>query len=397
MNTRKNIAWTRAFAVVVLLSMGLLMGCKSDDGKSVRPFLSEPYPEKLSAWRLFVGTPASMTPNQGVIPYELNTPLFTDYAEKYRTIWMPKGKKADYREGDVLAFPVGTIISKTFYYRREDMKDARAKIPVAQAAFAKLPAADRPLHKHPFLLETRLLVHTSDGWVALPYVWNEKQTEAVLEIAGEKKVMHLNRGGKKVGFDYFVPNQNQCSGCHVRQARQGKEIKFKKTLRPIGPKPSNLNREYPYVAGKINQLAKLTQAGYLQGAPAADKTPRMAVWNKPKTGSLDARARAYLDANCAHCHSAIGPASTSGLHLDMENKIAAKLGVCKTPIAAGRGSGGRLHDIVPGKPDKSILFYRMASKEADVMMPELGKTLVHDEGVALMRAWISAMKGGCDS
>jgi hypothetical protein len=65
-----------------------------------------------------------------------------------------------------------------------------------------------------------------------------------------------------------------------------------------------------------------------------------------------------------------------------------KVGRWKTPVAAGRGSGGRLFDIVPGKPDESILMYRLESTEPGIMMPELGRRLTDAAGVALVREWI---------
>jgi hypothetical protein len=73
------------------------------------------------------------------------------------------------------------------------------------------------------------------------------------------------------------------------------------------------------------------------------------------------------------------------------------LGLCKPPVAAGAGTGGRSHDIAPGKPDDSIMLYRLNSAEPGVMMPELGRGSVHREGVALIREWIAAMQQGCDS
>jgi hypothetical protein len=73
------------------------------------------------------------------------------------------------------------------------------------------------------------------------------------------------------------------------------------------------------------------------------------------------------------------------------------LGRCKLPIAAGKGTGDRRHDIVPGQPDASILSYRMVSEDPAAMMPELGRSVVHDEGVQLIRDWIAAMQGGCDT
>ena len=110
-----------------------------------------------------------------------------------------------------------------------------------------------------------------------------------------------------------------------------------------------------------------------------------------KTGSLDARARAWLEINCAHCHNPAGPARNSGLDLLASQTNPTAYGVYKAPVAAGRGSGGREFDIVPGQPDKSIMVYRIASTDGGIMMPELGKRLVHEEGLALIREWIAAM------
>ena len=88
-------------------------------------------------------------------------------------------------------------------------------------------------------------------------------------------------------------------------------------------------------------------------------------------------------------------ARTSGLYLDIAQTDPAQLGICKAPVAAGRGSGGRRYAIVPGQPDASILVFRIESTEADVKMPELGRNLVDDQGVALIRQWIAELPGTC--
>ena len=79
----------------------------------------------------------------------------------------------------------------------------------------------------------------------------------------------------------------------------------------------------------------------------------------------------------------------------MEAELGPALGLCKLPIAAGSGTGGRPFDIVPGQPDQSILLHRMETTKPSAMMPELGRSLSHEEGVALVREWISAMAGVC--
>lgn len=54
-----------------------------------------------------------------------------------------------------------------------------------------------------------------------------------------------------------------------------------------------------------------------------------------------------------------------------------------------------MFDIVPGHPDDSILPYRLSSKEPGTMMPEIGRSTVHTEGLALIKAWIAAQAGDC--
>jgi hypothetical protein len=156
-------------------------------------------------------------------------------------------------------------------------------------------------------------------------------------------------------------------------------------------KARNLNGPFAYAAGTENQLAHWTRTGILDGAPAPAKAPRTAVWNDAAE-PLEARARAYLDGNCAHCHNARGMASNSGLFLDLEETRPSAIGVGKRPVAAGRGSGNLEVAIAPGHPEASILVLRMASTEPGVMMPELGRSLVHDEGLALVRDYIAKME-----
>jgi hypothetical protein len=130
---------------------------------------------------------------------------------------------------------------------------------------------------------------------------------------------------------------------------------------------------------------------------ALPQASTMPVWNDPQSGSLNERALAYLDVNCGHCHSPQGPAHTTGLFLQKDQTDLRKLGLCKPPVAAGKGSGNRKFSIVAGKPDESILLYRMENEDPGVMMPELGRAIVHKEGIALIRAWILEMKEeGCE-
>jgi uncharacterized repeat protein (TIGR03806 family) len=233
-----------------------------------------------------------------------------------------------------------------------------------------------------------LLVRRADGWVAIAYVWNDEQSDAVLRRTGEVQQLTLHRpDGRETAFSYVVPNQNQCAGCHATNNTTRK-------LSPIGPNARNLNKPSTFAPG-FNQLDHWLSAGWLAGDFAdAATAPRNVVWtdeNEP----LEARARAYLDANCSHCHSDVGPADTSGLDLRPQIAFGPKFGECKTPVAAGGGSGGRPFDIVPGDPDQSIFVYRLQTTKPGDMMPELGRSLSHEEGVALISDWIASLQGSC--
>ncbi len=318
------------------------------------------YPELLSDWDFFEEPMNSLIPLKGIYPYDLNTPLFTDYASKLRFIKLPDNAEADYHPSDVMNFPKGTILIKNFLY----LNDVRE------------PADGRRL------VETRLLINKSDGWVALTYVWNESQTDAHLEIAGRMvPVSWTDQSGLLKKVNYSVPNLAQCKNCHELSGK----------LSPIGPSARQLNRGYDYHTGFINQLDYWEKNGLLKGLPALANRPQLPVWNDPKTGTLAERSRAWLEINCAHCHREEGPAKNTGLYLTYAERDPYKLGINKPPVAAGRGSGGLKYAIVPGQPESSILLHRINSLDPGVMMPELGRKMRQDESVELIREWISSM------
>ncbi|SDY29141.1 SO2930 family diheme c-type cytochrome [Lysobacter enzymogenes] len=346
-------------------------------------FFADGQPADLAEWNLLRVAGGRLQLNREVLPYDLNTALFSDYAHKLRTLWMPKGQAASYDPDNEFDFPVGTVFSKTFYYPRGE-GDAVLR---SYDDGPDLRGGGLELSKVR-LVETRLLLRRDSGWVALPYVWNREQTQAKLMRGGELVSLELVAAdGGRESADYAVPDQNQCAGCH------GTDMKSK-ALHPIGPKARHLNRDFAYDDGLQNQIARWTQAGYLKGAPAPQQAPRDANWRDP-AAPLEARARAYLDINCGHCHSPKGPGNTSGLWLNAATQEPLRLGRCKLPIAAGHGTGDHRYGVVPGKPDESILIYRMRSDDPSVMMPELGRSVVHEEGVKLIRDWIAAQQGQC--
>jgi uncharacterized repeat protein (TIGR03806 family) len=190
----------------------------------------------------------------------------------------------------------------------------------------------------------------------------------------------VDEKGKKQRIEYIAPNLNQCKGCH---SYDGQFV-------PIGITARQLNR----LENGENQLLAWQKAGRLRLPADFDVAiaPRLADYRQPNgEQALEAAARGYLDGNCGHCHNPHGPASTSGMFLNINEKDPERLGVGKPPVAAGRGSGNRRFGIVPGKPSESILVFRMESDDPGIRMPELGRQLPHQEGLELIKAWIRKM------
>ena len=316
--------------------------------------------QKLSDYNFFVGKLSDLKPANGVIPYDLNTPLFSNYAEKLRFIKMPEGTKANYTENGSLEFPIGTVVIKNFYY----------------------PNDFRDTGKGRKILETRLLINEETGWVAYPYVWNDEQTDAEYDGAGDiKNISYINESGKEIKIHYIIPNKNQCKGCHLSYDK----------MVLIGPTAAQLNSDFAYASGQQNQLQYLHQHDLISGLPGLEKISKLPDWDDASQ-PIENRARAYLDVNCGNCHNPNGPANTSGLFLNYHQSNSVELGIMKSPVAAGRGAGKNLFDIVPGKPHKSILTYRMKINDPGVAMPELGREQIHKEGVELISKWIKEMK-----
>lgn len=327
---------TRAGAAPVhRVNAEAVLGIEQLDGKVSR------YPRTLAEYGFFLDAAARIA-DERVIPYELNTALYSDGADKLRYIYLPDGEQmsdpgANDERGGLLDLPVGSAIIKTFAF------------------------GDR-------YIETRVLLHRADGWLALPYTWNEEQTEAKLALVGAR--MELTRPDGET-ISYQVPNKNQCKQCHVKSD----------VVTPIGPKSRNLSSAW---------LQAQAEAGRLEALPAVhDTVPRWEA--RADNSDINALARGYLDVNCAHCHQPGGMASNSGLDLRWEQDDPHAVGISKPPVAAGRGAGGHKVSIAPGDPDASILVYRMSSTEPGVAMPELGRSTNDPGGIAIIRQWIEEM------
>ncbi|MDP5081077.1 MAG: hypothetical protein NWP87_00365 [Winogradskyella sp.] len=316
--------------------------------------------QTLSEYQFFKGAMKDLDPEFGVIPYELNASLFTDYSKKKRFIWMPNNTNASYINENVsLDFPVGTILIKNFYYDNVLPND-RTKI-----------------------IETRLMIRKNQGWIFANYIWNNEQNEAIFNLDGSTVNVQWEENGEVNTVDYRIPSGARCLTCH----------KIQEIPKPIGPKPRNLNLIYNYSEGAENQLVKFVNLGYLENA-LPNTIGTLPNYNDPNE-NLNSRVRAYLDINCAHCHSEETHCAYRPMRFDfISTEDFTNIGVC---VDAETDLGFNLgHIVEPGDARNSVLHFRLNSIDPSIRMPLLGRTLVHKEGVQLVEDWINGLTNTCN-
>nr|WP_294861075.1 hypothetical protein [uncultured Fluviicola sp.] len=324
-----------------------------EEGTGVSVDLSSVPYAKLSDYRFFEGEMKNQNPAERVIPYEPASGLFTDYAHKKRFIWLPAGTQASYvNDHDVLDLPVGAALIKTFYY--DDVQ----------------PAGNTRI------IETRIMIRKSSGWIFADYVWNTEQTEAYLDLQGSTTNISWLQNGQPKSTAYRIPNETECHTCH----------KMNDQPIPIGIKPQNLNIDFAYTDGTQNQLQKLIAVGYLQNNLPGNIVSTVNYMDQTKT--IDERFRSYVDINCAHCHS-------EGKHCDYrpmrlafsETSDPINLGLCVEPEEFINSDLAYI--IKPSDKNRSMMYYRLGSTVPSERMPLLGRSVVHEEGLQLLEDWIN--------
>ncbi len=321
-----------------------------------------PYP-KLSDYNFFEGNLADHTPVYGVLPYKPTSTLFTDYALKKRYVWMPMGTSASYvSDHDLLEFPVGTMLIKTFYYDNVQPGNTTQ------------------------IIETRLLIKKNDGWITANYIWNSAQNEADLDTSGDGGFVDITwlQDGEEKSANYRIPADSQCFTCHKADFLNA----------PIGTKPQSLDSDYAYDDGTSNQIQKWMDVGYLQGNVPASINGVVDYYDTSQP--LELRVRSYFDINCASCHSDGGHCNYRAVRFAFnETTDPVNMGVCddpQTPVPGYENS----KIVTPGDPDDSVLFFRLSTNEEQYRMPLIGRTIQHEEGVALIEEWINSLSENCN-
>lgn len=363
---------TRKALTAIIVVMGVFLSCRKDvvtEVPVVPPGATSqvvfdpdevPY-ATLSTYRFFQGPMADQRPVAEVLPYDVITPLFSDYARKARFVWVPPGSAA-VQGGDheVIAFPERSVLIKTFYYDRVLPQDTRR------------------------IIETRLMFKRGGQWEFANYVWNEDQSEAYLDLQGSvTQVTWIDPEGGQREVDYRIPAWGECMTCH----------KHGEDPAPIGPKPRNLHRLMTYSDGDHDQLERWKQRGILQGPGSMGVVP-LARWDDV-TEDLTQRVRAYLDMNCAHCHGDGNHCSYRPIRFNWEQSVdPTALGVCVVPEEPLLPAHS--HIVAPSNLERSVLHFRLASTEVAERMPLLGRTVVHEEALQLIEQWITSLQQPCE-
>ena len=360
----KNVGYLFCLVLFVLI----IHACGTDDDyepeqKPTEPTVSPvvfnptevPY-GTLSEYSFFEGDLKNQKPVKGVLPYDVITPLFSDYAHKLRFVWMPDSVKGSYNgDHNALDFENGTVFIKNFYYDRVQPGNVRR------------------------IIETRLMFMRDNNWEFAEYVWNTDQTEAYLDMSGSTTLVNwLDTEGVSRTGNYELPSESECFTCH----------KVGDTPFLIGPKPQNMNMDFAYTEGVKNQLLKWVEMGYLDNDYPSN-IATVVAWDDVNQ-LLEDRVRSYLDMNCAHCHRDGSHCDYRSIRFAWEETVNPDvLGICEEPQSYV--SPELTYIIAGGNPDRSALFYRLNSISEDVRMPLLGRTVVHEEGIQLIYEYISSL------
>ncbi len=312
-------------------------------------------PKLLSQTGAFADVTA-LQPADFLIPYGVNSPLWSDGAVKQRWIALPRGAKIDFSVNGEWKFPEGTVFVKNFSL---PVDDTNPKV----------------LHR----LETRLLIRDSSGGVyGASYKWRPDNSDAELVTAGTNEMIAIKTATGTRTQKWFFPGRQDCLTCHTPISGG-----------VLGVKTRQLNGDYRYPDGvNDNQLRVWNHLG-LFAQPIAEKRifllPRLVAMTDTHA-SLNLRVRSYLDANCSQCHRPGGAEAFFDARFDTP---LSQQNIINGPLGNQMGiSGAKV--VVPGNTNKSMLFHRI-SIAGDNQMPPLAKNVVDTNAVAVFAKWISSL------
>jgi uncharacterized repeat protein (TIGR03806 family) len=285
-------------------------------------------------------------PASGLIPYDVNAELWSDGAEKQRWLALPDGQTMSVDADGRLDHPKGSVVVKSFEIGGK-------------------------------LIETRLLVRHEDGdWGGYTYEWSDAQTDAVLLPSRKPKPLATQT--------WTFPSRNDCARCHGASGRT------------IGLELAQLNGDavYPSTSDPssriANQLKTLEHIGMFS-APLGKPVSEIPAYPSPfGNAPIDARARAYLHANCGMCHRPGGNAGRAGMDFRFATPLEKANACGANPSVDDLGiPGAKILD--PGKPATSIVSLRAQATNGN-RMPPLGTSLVDTAGVKLLDDWIAGLQ-----
>jgi uncharacterized repeat protein (TIGR03806 family) len=347
-----------------MLAMLALVGCGGGSGSVAQTCLPPPAIDQPAAKLSQTGcmSPSdTKTMAASVLPYDVNSPLWSDGADKQRGMALPLGGKIHVKDCAATPaecpqgaaddgkweLPVGTVMVKSFLF------DGK-------------------------LVETRLFVHLEAAtWAGYSYAWDEAQTDATI-VADERVELAFDTGQRTL--TWHLPSRMDCMTCHTPTGGS-----------TLGPETAQMNR----VAGGMNQIDRLAALGVFETAPA---TPYKAALADPATsqGTTEERARSYQHANCGFCHRPDDPNFPT---IDLRHDVAFK--DTKTCNAAPeRGNQGVPTSLIitPGQPSESLLVLRMQAPPDDAdgkhgRMPKIASYVVDTMAVSLLDSWITSLTG----
>jgi uncharacterized repeat protein (TIGR03806 family) len=364
----------------------IIISCSKTDEETYLPVASVspvsvdlttvPY-NKLSEYKFFEGEMKNQNPSLNVLPFEPASALFTDYAHKKRFVWIPKGKKAIYNsDKTILELPIGAALVKTFYY-----DNVQNVSPVGATR----------------LIETRVMIRKANGWIFADYIWNAAQTEAYYDLAGSETSITWKdeNNAIKSAPKYRIPAAVQCIICHKNSKLVNGVVQT--SYIPIGIKPQNLNFNYNYASGSKNQLSKWIEQGYLENNFTFPDAAHTVINYNDTSKSLESRARSYVDSNCSHCHADERHCDYRPMRFAFSETLnnRTSMGVCVDTEDMQDFPEAMSTIVTPGNIDKSMMYYRLNTIDESYRMPLHGRTVIHEEGIALIAAWINSLQP-CD-